>query len=153
MSTTPTLSNSGACTVANGQDAIITWFLQDRTFSVWSGVYSISTSCNPSTCCCLQGTFAASQFGSEVNTVLGLKGMCSGSTSAPTRWAISTSDPARTATFSFLGQQYTVTKTGTSLSIVNTNTLGCSTASALCSTGESKELEILLVTTKLLPTG
>lgn len=74
-----------------------------------------------------------------MTAVLGLRGQCSTSTSAPTTWQVSSSNQEQ-ATFSFLGQSYTVTKTGATLAIVNTNTNGCSTASAACSSGDCRNV-------------
>lgn len=124
----------GQCVAESGRDSRLTWVVVPTTFSVWSGVYRVDSTCITGTCCCIAGTFAASQVGLEVTATVGLIGNCSGNTYADVILTLP-SGLATTGSMTVLGRVITVVKSGTSLTLTNVAAPSCS-GTATCTSGD-----------------
>lgn len=99
----------------------------------WGGRYEVQAGCDQSTCCCLTGTVFVTQNGVTLGFSGGLAGQCGGTSTfsgASTLTALS----SNVASFSVLGDNFTATRSGNIVSVVNQQSPKCS-GTATCTAG------------------
>lgn len=138
FSATPSLTN-GQCRQDGNKDLALSWTVTSTTpgTTVWGGVYQVNSGqCNTATCCCVDGTFAAVQTGTQVNAILGLTGSCNGALSTPVVLTLP-SGMATSASATVLGQTLEIVKNGNTVTLTNQNAPQCS-GSATCTSGDCR---------------
>ena len=84
----------------------------------WVGTYAVQAGCSTATCCCLTGTVTVTQSGLTVSFSGSVAGQCGGSTSYSGSATLS-SLSSTSASFTLLGQQFTATRSGRTVSVQN----------------------------------
>src|SRR3990167_3074486 len=102
--------------------------------TVWSGTYQVTSQCNTGSCCCISGTFTATQSGTQVSATVPLTGACGGLTSAALVLTLA-SPTSTSASATIGGQTLNVVKNGASVALSNVNFPTCSGA-ATCTSGD-----------------